>query len=116
MRLAYSTSYATIGPVGNPLHKHRKLGFGRVSRYLGRRPVVRGMSMENGQHPHGGSHGHQGRTSQGNDGSDWKCKGQLLIRVKPHNNLVLTSRQRARFERYGVWYPGKKRLRGGGGG
>lgn len=48
VRLVYSAGYATIGPVGNPLHKYRQLGFGAISRYLGRRPVVRGMTMENG--------------------------------------------------------------------
>lgn len=46
--------WATIGQVSN-LEKHmRVLGKAGVSRWLGRRPVVRGVAMNPSKHPHGG--------------------------------------------------------------
>lgn len=60
---------ATIGSVSNPSHKTKKLRKAGQSRWLGRRPVVRGVAMNPVDHPHGGgegrskSSGSHGRTS-----------------------------------------------------
>jgi ribosomal protein L2 len=53
---------ATIGIVSNPSHGARKLTKAGHSRWLGRRPVVRGVAMNPVDHPHGGG---EGRTKGG---------------------------------------------------
>lgn len=56
---------ATIGVLSNPQHKNRKLGKAGASRWLGRRPKVRGVAMNCVDHPHGGGRGKsKGRISQ----------------------------------------------------
>lgn len=53
---------ATIGIVSNPNHSARKLRKAGQSRWLGRRPIVRGVAMNPVDHPHGGG---EGRTKGG---------------------------------------------------
>ncbi|MFQ5669403.1 MAG: 50S ribosomal protein L2 [Acidobacteriota bacterium] len=53
---------ATIGQVGNPEWETASLGKAGRSRWLGRRPKVRGVVMNPVDHPHGGG---EGRTSGG---------------------------------------------------
>lgn len=53
---------ATIGEVGNDEHSNLNLGKAGRSRWLGRRPKVRGVVMNPVDHPHGGG---EGRTSGG---------------------------------------------------
>jgi large subunit ribosomal protein L2 len=53
---------ATIGQVGNVDHEKVVLGKAGKSRWLGRRPKVRGVVMNPVDHPHGGG---EGRTSGG---------------------------------------------------
>jgi len=53
---------ATIGTVGNSEHENVTLGKAGRSRWLGRRPVNRGVSMNPVDHPHGGG---EGKTSGG---------------------------------------------------
>ncbi|KAJ8452347.1 hypothetical protein Cgig2_006152 [Carnegiea gigantea] len=48
---------ATIGSVSNPSHAAKKLRKAGQSRWLGRRPVVRGVAMNPIDHPHGGGEG-----------------------------------------------------------
>lgn len=49
--------YATLGQVGNLDNRNRKLGKAGVSRWLGKRPTVRGAVMNPCDHPHGGGEG-----------------------------------------------------------
>lgn len=53
---------ATIGVLSNPDQKNINLGKAGRSRWLGRRPVVRGVAMNPVDHPHGGG---EGKTSGG---------------------------------------------------
>ncbi len=53
---------ATIGQVGNLDHENESLGKAGRSRWLGKRPHNRGVSMNPVDHPHGGG---EGRTSGG---------------------------------------------------
>jgi large subunit ribosomal protein L2 len=53
---------ATIGSVGNPEHENISIGKAGRTRWLGRRPVNRGVSMNPVDHPHGGG---EGKTSGG---------------------------------------------------
>ncbi len=51
------TCRATIGQVGNAEHENINLGKAGRSRWLGRRPAVRGVAMNPVDHPHGGGEG-----------------------------------------------------------
>ena len=53
---------ATVGQVGNVEHENVSLGKAGRSRWLGRRPHNRGVSMNPVDHPHGGG---EGKTSGG---------------------------------------------------
>ncbi|XP_022158562.1 uncharacterized protein LOC111025017 [Momordica charantia] len=56
-KLIDSRCRATIGQVSNPSHGTKKLRKAGQSRWLGRRPVVRGVAMNPVDHPHGGGEG-----------------------------------------------------------
>ncbi|SJZ86839.1 LSU ribosomal protein L2P [Trichlorobacter thiogenes] len=62
VRLVLQDCYATIGQVGNIDHENVSLGKAGRSRWLGKRPKVRGVAMNPVDHPHGGG---EGRTSGG---------------------------------------------------
>ena len=62
VRLVLLECKATIGSVGNADHENVVLGKAGKSRYLGRRPGVRGVVMNPVDHPHGGG---EGKTSVG---------------------------------------------------
>lgn len=62
VRLVLQDCYATIGQVGNTDHENVNIGKAGRSRWLGRRPKVRGVAMNPVDHPHGGG---EGRTSGG---------------------------------------------------
>ena len=57
IRLVYETCCATIGQVGNLDHGNIVIGKAGRSRWLGRRPKVRGVVMNPVDHPHGGGEG-----------------------------------------------------------
>ena len=48
---------ATVGQVGNVDHENVTIGKAGRSRYLGKRPAVRGSAMNPVDHPHGGGEG-----------------------------------------------------------
>lgn len=62
MRLILAACRATIGQVGNTDHENVSIGKAGRSRWLGRRPHVRGVAMNPVDHPHGGG---EGKTSGG---------------------------------------------------
>ena len=57
VRLILSTCRATIGQVGNIEHELIVVGKAGRSRWLGKRPTVRGSVMNPVDHPHGGGEG-----------------------------------------------------------
>jgi len=57
MRMIHIKCMATLGQVGNVDHQNIVLGKAGRSRWLGRRPVVRGSAMNPVDHPHGGGEG-----------------------------------------------------------
>ena len=61
-RLVLVSCYATIGQVGNLEHENVVVGKAGRSRWLGKRPKVRGVAMNPIDHPHGGG---EGRASGG---------------------------------------------------
>jgi large subunit ribosomal protein L2 len=62
VRMILQDCMATIGQVGNLDHEKVSIGKAGRSRWLGRRPKVRGVAMNPVDHPHGGG---EGRTSGG---------------------------------------------------
>ena len=62
VRLVLQECTATIGQVGNLDHEKVSIGKAGRSRWLGKRPKVRGVAMNPVDHPHGGG---EGRTSGG---------------------------------------------------
>lgn len=62
MRLVRLECYATVGQVGNTDHENIVIGKAGRSRWLGKRPKVRGVAMNPIDHPHGGG---EGRASGG---------------------------------------------------
>lgn len=60
IRLIHLNCKATIGQVGNVEHELVNLGKAGRSRWLGRRPSVRGTAMNPIDHPHGGGEGKSG--------------------------------------------------------
>ena len=62
VRMVLQDCIATIGQVGNIDHENVSIGKAGRSRWLGKRPKVRGVAMNPVDHPHGGG---EGRTSGG---------------------------------------------------
>ncbi|MCK4539039.1 MAG: 50S ribosomal protein L2 [Candidatus Krumholzibacteria bacterium] len=62
IRMVRRECSATVGQVSNIDHENVKIGKAGRSRWLGRRPKVRGVAMNPVDHPHGGG---EGRTSGG---------------------------------------------------
>jgi large subunit ribosomal protein L2 len=56
-RLVHVKCMATVGQVGNPDHENQSIGKAGRSRWLGRRPSVRGVAMNPIDHPMGGGEG-----------------------------------------------------------
>ena len=95
MRRVLKQCRATIGVVGNEDHSNINIGKAGRSRWLGRRPKVRGVVMNPVDHPHGGG---EGRTSGGRHPvSPWgtPAKG-FKTRKKAHrSNQYIIRRRRA---------------------
>jgi large subunit ribosomal protein L2 len=62
MRMVHVDCMATLGEVGNAEHENQRVGKAGRSRWLGRRPNVRGVAMNPVDHPMGGG---EGRSSGG---------------------------------------------------
>ncbi|KAL6548711.1 60S ribosomal protein L2 [Orobanche gracilis] len=81
---------ATVGMVSNPEHKAKKLRKAGHSRWLGRRPVVRGVAMNPVDHPHGGGEGRS--KSSGSHG-----RGSLTPWGKPTKGGYKTARPKRKI-------------------
>ena len=57
VRMVHINCRATIGQVGNVSHENITIGKAGKSRWLGKRPTVRGSVMNPNDHPHGGGEG-----------------------------------------------------------
>ena len=91
-RLVPLVCRATIGVVSNPDHQNSKSGKAGRSRWLGKRPHVRGVVMNPVDHPHGGG---EGRTSGGrNPVTPWgvPTKGKRTRNNKRTDKFILKRR------------------------
>ncbi len=89
VRMVHHKCYATIGEVGNAEHENIVSGKAGRSRWLGRRPKVRGVAMNPVDHPHGGG---EGRTSGGRHPVSpwgWKTKGFKTRTKKPSDAFIV---------------------------
>jgi large subunit ribosomal protein L2 len=85
---------ASIGAVSNPDQKNINLGKAGRKRWLGRRPVVRGVVMNPIDHPHGGG---EGRTSGGRHPvTPWgvPTKGKRTRNNKKTDRLIVRRRRK----------------------
>ena len=92
-RLVPLNCRATIGVVSNPDHQNCNSGKAGKSRWLGKRPHVRGVVMNPVDHPHGGG---EGRTSGGrNPVTPWgvPTKGKRTRNNKRTDKYILKRRK-----------------------
>ena len=99
IRKIHETAYATIGQVGNVEHMNESAGKAGRTRWLGRRPHVRGMVMNPVDHPMGGGQG----KSKGGGGrhhpmSPWGqlAKGFKTRRKHKESNNFIVQRRNAK--------------------
>jgi large subunit ribosomal protein L2 len=89
-------AWASVGTVGNEEYNLVVIGKAGRSRWMGRRPTVRGTAMNPVDHPHGGGEGKQGRglrrakTMWGKPSG----KGQKTRTPKKYSNVFIISRRK----------------------
>ncbi len=93
IRLVLLGCKATIGQVGNAEYRNIQLGKAGRSRWLGRRPKVRGVAMNPVDHPHGGGEdrGHLG----GPPVTPWgrPIKGTKTRKKRKSSNVLIIKRR-----------------------
>jgi large subunit ribosomal protein L2 len=93
IRMVLLECYATIGQIGNMDHNNVSIGKAGRSRWLGKRPTVRGVAMNPVDHPLGGG---EGKTSGGRHPvSPWgqPTKGYKTRRNKRTGAFILKRRK-----------------------
>jgi large subunit ribosomal protein L2 len=93
-RKIFSECYATIGQVGNIDHENVSIGKAGRSRWMGKRPHVRGVAMNPVDHPLGGG---EGKTSGGRHPvSPWglPTKGYKTRNRKATDKFIVQRRQK----------------------
>ena len=93
MRKVHVNCRATIGVVGNAEHMNITIGKAGRARWMGKRPVNRGVAMNPNDHPHGGG---EGRSPVGRKHpvTKWgKCAmGAKTRRKKASDKLIIKGR------------------------
>src|SRR5579875_785692 len=94
-RMVLAECRATIGQVGNVDHENISVGKAGRSRWLGKRPHVRGVAMNPVDHPHGGG---EGRSKGNHPQSPWgmPTKGYKTRGKKPSDRYIVTRRPRGK--------------------
>jgi large subunit ribosomal protein L2 len=96
VRMIHLRCYATVGEVGNADHENVSLGKAGRTRWLGRKPVVRGVAMNPVDHPMGGG---EGKSSGGrHPTTPWgvKTKGKKTRKKKLSDKFILRRRKGSR--------------------
>lgn len=96
IRKLQGNAWASIGEVSNEEHRLVNLGKAGRSRWLGRRPTVRGSAMNPVDHPYGGGEGRAGRGRK-RAVSKWgkpTGKGQKTRRAKKYSNKFIIQRRK----------------------
>ncbi|MGE0724845.1 MAG: 50S ribosomal protein L2 [Alphaproteobacteria bacterium] len=90
---------ATIGQVGNPDHRLRKLGKAGLTRLMGRRPITRGMAKSHHAHPLGGGSGRSKGNRPPCGPTGVLAKGGTTRNRKKHSSKLIIRRRVSK--RYG---------------
>ena len=96
VRKVPANCFASIGVVGNREHHLRVIGKAGRSRWMGRRPTVRGSAMNAVDHPYGGGEGKQGRGRR-RAVTKWgkpSGKGQKTRKPKRYSDSHIVRRRR----------------------
>ena len=96
LRLVPAECLATVGAVSNPDNQNTVIGKAGRTRWLGRRPVVRGVAMNPVDHPHGGG---EGKTSGGRHPvTPWgkPTKGKKTRKNKATDKYIIRRRSATR--------------------
>lgn len=96
-------SWASVGAVGNEEYNLVVIGKAGRSRWLGKRPTVRGSAMNPVDHPHGGGEGRMGRGLR-RAKTKWgkpSGKGQKTRTPKKYSNVFIVSRRKVGKKRKG---------------
>lgn len=86
VRMILGTCFATVGTTSNPDHFNTTKGKAGRTRWLGRRPITRGVAKNPVDHPMGGG---EGKASGGHPRSPW---GQSAKGKKTRNRKKLSSK------------------------
>jgi large subunit ribosomal protein L2 len=96
LRMVPAECLATVGAVSNPDQQNIVIGKAGRTRWLGHRPVVRGVAMNPVDHPHGGG---EGKTSGGRHPvTPWgkPTKGKKTRKNKATDKYIIRHRQATR--------------------
>ncbi len=93
IRLIRAECFATIGQVSNPEHVTIDLGKAGRSRWLGRRPKVRGVAMNPVDHPMGGGEGKAAGGRHPCSPTGLKSKGKKTRRKKISDKFIVQRRK-----------------------
>jgi len=96
LRLVPAECLATVGAVSNPDNQNTVVGKAGRTRWLGHRPVVRGVAMNPVDHPHGGG---EGKTSGGRHPvTPWgkPTKGKKTRKNKATDKFIIRRRHATR--------------------
>lgn len=96
VRLVLSTCRATVGQIGNIEHELIRVGKAGRSRWLGKRPTVRGSVMNPNDHPHGGGEGRApiGRKSPMSPWGKPTLGNKTRQRNKPADKYIVRKRKK----------------------
>jgi len=96
IRMVSEECYASIGQLSNAEHSSIILGKAGRSRWLGRRPKVRGSVMNPVDHPYGGGEGRQGRGIKRPKTAQGKVTGGRKTRNKKKKSGKFVVRRRTK--------------------
>jgi large subunit ribosomal protein L2 len=92
VRKVLSRCMATVGQVSNPEHENISFGKAGRSRWIGRRPHVRGVAMNPIDHPLGGG---EGRSSGGRPPcTPWGVPEGIKTRRNKRTNMFIVKRRK----------------------
>jgi large subunit ribosomal protein L2 len=91
LRQVLDRCYATIGQASNAMHSNIHIGKAGRTRWMGRRPKVRGVAMNPIDHPHGGG---EGRSKGNHPTTPWgvPTKGKKTRHNKRSNRFIVKRR------------------------
>ena len=96
IRMVLENAMASIGSLSKPEHRFVNLGKAGRSRWLGKRPTVRGVAMNPVDHPHGGGEGRAPVGQRKGPKTPWgkKAYGVKTRNKKKYSNKFIIRRRK----------------------